>query len=369
MIINIGTIIKNLRKENNVTQEVLAAAIGVTPQAISRWEAGGSYPDIELLPSLADFFSVSTDCLLGYKMSEREKNLRNVKKEMYRIAEFGEIEERIEFARKAFAKYPSDCEIRQQLSVCLVSKYFDTNDKTLLDEAENLSLYVIDNCKDADICHDAINTLIILYSERDQTEKACEMTERLMPMKYCRELAKARYGLGDGNGELYNQDVIDKLTDYLGEAIRSYVFANDLPNDPSTWDKKIKMLETANEIYYLIYGEDMMFYHCRVGTNYRIMATYLIAQGKTEETLTALEKSCEHTIAYDRSYLCDHGKNYTSIFVDKITYPEPGKDFHELKEHSQSWFMLECLKQDRYDGIRTNERFKAIEKRLMEYSR
>lgn len=369
MIINIGTIIKNLRKDNNVTQEVLATAIGVSPQAISRWEAGGSYPDIELLPSLADFFSVSTDCLLGYKMSEREKNLREVKEEMYRLAEFGEIDERIEFVRKAFAKYPSDCEIREQLSVCLVSKYFDTNDKTLLDEAESLSLYVVENCKDADFYHDAINTLIILYSERDQTDKAHEMTERLMPIKYCRELAKARYGLGDGNGELYNQDVIDKLTDFLGEAIRDYVLANDLPNDPSTWDKKIKMLATANEIYSLIYGEDMMFYHCRVGTNYRIMATYLIAQGKSEETLEALEKSCEHTIAYDKSFLCDHGEHYTSIFVDKLTYLEPVKDFHELKEHSQSWVMLDLLQQDRYDSIRNNERFIAIEKALKEYSR
>ncbi|MBQ3528309.1 MAG: helix-turn-helix transcriptional regulator [Clostridia bacterium] len=369
MIINIGTIIKDLRKENNVTQETLAVAVGVTPQAISRWEAGGSYPDIELLPSLADFFSVSTDELLGYKMSEREKHLAEVKEEMYRIAEFGKTDERLEFVRAAFAKYPSDCEIRQQLSVCLSNKYIETNEKALLDEAESLSLYVVENCKDADIYYDAINTLIWIYSEREQTDKALEMLERLTPMKYCRELSMTRYGIGDGNGELYDQDVIDKLTDFLGMAIRGLVLDNELPNDPSTWDKKIKMLATANEIYSLIYGEDMMFYHCRVGTNYRIMATYLIAQGKTEETLTALEKSCEHTIAYDRSYLCDHGKNYTSIFVDKITYPEPGKDFHELKEHSQSWVMLDRLQQDRYDSIRNDERFIAIEKALREYER
>ncbi len=369
MIINIGTIIKNLRKENNVTQEVLATAIGVSPQAISRWEAGGSYPDIELLPSLADFFSVSTDCLLGYKMSEREKNLAEVKEEMYRLAEFGETDERIEFVRSAFAKYPSDCEIREQLSVCLSNKYIETNEKALLDEAESLSLYVVENCKNGDIYHDAINMLIWIYSERNQTDKALEMLERLTPLKYCREFAKSRYGIGDGNSELYDQDEIDKLTDCLGTAIMGLVLDNDLPNDPSTWDKKIKMIETANEIYSLIYGEDMMFYHCRVGTNYRIMATYLIAQGKVEETLTALEKSCEHTIAYDRSYLYDHGKNYTSIFVDKIVYPEPGNDFHELKEHSQSWVMLDRLQQDRYDGIRNNERFIAIEKALKEYAR
>ena len=59
MNIKIGAIIKKLRQENNVTQDTLATAIGVTPQAISRWEAEGGYPDIELLPALADFFSKS----------------------------------------------------------------------------------------------------------------------------------------------------------------------------------------------------------------------------------------------------------------------------------------------------------------------
>ena len=82
MNIKIGAIIKKLRQENNITQDTLATAIGVTPQAISRWESEGGYPDIELLPLLADFFSVSTDELLGYKLSEREEELANIKKEL-----------------------------------------------------------------------------------------------------------------------------------------------------------------------------------------------------------------------------------------------------------------------------------------------
>ena len=56
MNIKIGAIIKKLRAENNITQETLANAIGVTPQAISRWESEGGYPDIELLPALAEVF-------------------------------------------------------------------------------------------------------------------------------------------------------------------------------------------------------------------------------------------------------------------------------------------------------------------------
>lgn len=56
--------LQKLRKERNVTQETLAAHLGVSPQAVSKWE-NGSYPDGDLLPKIADFFGVSIDYLYG----------------------------------------------------------------------------------------------------------------------------------------------------------------------------------------------------------------------------------------------------------------------------------------------------------------
>ena len=368
MTIKIGAIIKKLRTENNVTQDALATAIGVTPQAISRWEAEGGYPDIELLPAIADFFSVSTDELLGYKMSEREKRLAEIKTEIYRLAEIGTIEERINFARVALSKYPSDCEIKENLAVCLYHLYVDTKEQDLLAESENLAIYVVENCKDEDIRYDAITTLINIYSATKNTAKALEMVNMLTPLKYCREFAKS-YGIGDGNNEIYKQDEIDKLTDCLGMAITNLVLDDELPNDASTWDKKIEMLEISTKLYFMIYGDNLMFNHCRVAFNYRIISTYQMAQGKIDETLSSLENMCKHAVAYDKSYLNDHGKNYTSILVNKIVYPEPSKDFHELTEHSQCWYALDRLQNKRYDPIRNDKRFVEIEIKLKEYAR
>lgn len=62
---NIGTIILALRKKKNITQEVLAAELGVTAAAVSKWEKGYTLPDILMLCALADFFEVTTDELLG----------------------------------------------------------------------------------------------------------------------------------------------------------------------------------------------------------------------------------------------------------------------------------------------------------------
>lgn len=64
--------LQKLRKECGVTQEALAAHLGVSPQAVSKWE-NGSFPDGDLLPRIADFFEVSIDYLYG--RAERERSI------------------------------------------------------------------------------------------------------------------------------------------------------------------------------------------------------------------------------------------------------------------------------------------------------
>ena len=368
MNIKIGAIIKKLRAENNITQDTLANAIGVTPQAISRWESEGGYPDIELLPALADFFSVSTDELLGYKLSEREQELINIKKELERLAEVGSIEERVAYARNAFAHYPNDYEIRDHLAVCLYFVWEETHDEALFKEIESLLGSVANECNDDNTRYDAINTLITLYGEVKQSEKAKEWVNRLTPMKYRRETALSS-GIGDGNTKFYIQDEIDKLTDALGLAIRNLVLNEDLPNDPSTWDSKIEMLRVSNQLYFMIYGDDLMFHHNRISFNHWVISTYQMSLDKIEDAMESLEKMCDHAVSYDISYQNDHGKHFTSFLVDTQVYPEKNRDFHELTEHTHCYYMLDRLQHCRYDGIRQDPRFISIVERLNQYAK
>lgn len=62
--LNIGKNIAALRKEKNMTQEELAGALGVSAQAVSKWETGASCPDISLLTQIADLFGITVDDLL-----------------------------------------------------------------------------------------------------------------------------------------------------------------------------------------------------------------------------------------------------------------------------------------------------------------
>lgn len=65
--------IKNLRKEKGLTQEELAARLGVVRQTVSKWEQGLSVPDSELLIRLSDVFDVSTGELLGETLEPKEQ--------------------------------------------------------------------------------------------------------------------------------------------------------------------------------------------------------------------------------------------------------------------------------------------------------
>lgn len=62
---NLGKNIYELRKERGVTQEELAAELGVTAAAVSKWEKGNTLPDVLMVCALADFFDVTADALLG----------------------------------------------------------------------------------------------------------------------------------------------------------------------------------------------------------------------------------------------------------------------------------------------------------------
>lgn len=71
----IGNTIATLRKEKDMTQEALANALGVTNQAVSKWESEQSCPDIALLPSIADLFGVSLDYLFGRERAVQCENV------------------------------------------------------------------------------------------------------------------------------------------------------------------------------------------------------------------------------------------------------------------------------------------------------
>lgn len=75
-MIQIGTKIREYRKEKKITQEQLAKFMNVSKTSVSKWENGQSYPDIVSLPKLAGFFNVTIDELLNYEAQLTKEEIR-----------------------------------------------------------------------------------------------------------------------------------------------------------------------------------------------------------------------------------------------------------------------------------------------------
>ena len=65
MRIMLGDKIKELRKRDGRTQDDLATALGITNQAVSRWEANKAYPDMEIIPAIANYFHAPMGWVVG----------------------------------------------------------------------------------------------------------------------------------------------------------------------------------------------------------------------------------------------------------------------------------------------------------------
>lgn len=74
----IGNQIKALRTQRNITQEDLAQQLGVSPQAVSKWERNTATPDIQLLPAISSFFGVTIDELFSLSDETRMERIQNM---------------------------------------------------------------------------------------------------------------------------------------------------------------------------------------------------------------------------------------------------------------------------------------------------
>ena len=100
MKLNLGNQIRLNRRRMNLTQEQLAEKFGTSPQAISRWEIGATYPDIEMLPMIASFFETSVDALLGVTEEEKEKYCAELQKSFEVAVRAKDVQRTIEIMRE-----------------------------------------------------------------------------------------------------------------------------------------------------------------------------------------------------------------------------------------------------------------------------
>ncbi|MDR0916100.1 MAG: helix-turn-helix domain-containing protein [Oscillospiraceae bacterium] len=191
---DIGIIIKKLRRGLDLTQEELAEQIGVTSQAVSKWESGAGLPDISQVVPLARALGVNTDVLFGTNREEDDKRVAEVEARTSELFELesgdgvDRYEEVTELWRGLARDLPYNWYAQFQLAQYLASMPSDDKQR----EAVQLLKRVLDRCTEPPARADATSRLMFAYSALGEFDKAQALSETLSGTDFTREGMLAR---------------------------------------------------------------------------------------------------------------------------------------------------------------------------------
>ena len=99
--------LKKYRIIKNLTQEDLANYSNITPQSVSKWERGETYPDITFLPALANIFETSIDLLIGMDVVRAKETRYNIHKKAHDYMKSNQLDLAEKVYREALLIYPN----------------------------------------------------------------------------------------------------------------------------------------------------------------------------------------------------------------------------------------------------------------------
>lgn len=181
---------RELRKYHELTQEQIAETLGVSSQAISKWECGTSYPDIEMLPIIANVFKVSTDYLLGVDITKQENEIADIIAESKKLCNNKQFSEAVTLLRNALIQYPSNCEIMYWLAWNLRGTIKEHPEHE--QEAINIYRKILNISKDSELLSRVTRDLAYCYCTLDDIQTARAYIDMLPSFEVCREYSLGR---------------------------------------------------------------------------------------------------------------------------------------------------------------------------------
>ena len=201
--LRIPEVILRERRKKGLTQEELAAQLGVSSQSISNWERGG-YPDITLLPRIANFFGISVDELIGNDEANRKEDIEDFCKRFWSITETKQgFADRLSLAKEYYQKYPGDYEIMHALGYAIVN-----NMETIAQDVElmkEIHEKIMAGCTDEGYRRDSIHYMCYACTDEELEDRIGNSELDWSEAVAIGEIREDRYLLQNRIPEYYSQ--------------------------------------------------------------------------------------------------------------------------------------------------------------------
>ena len=234
----IGEQIKRLRKERNMTQEQLAEKIGISFQAVSKWENDISLPDVATLPIIAGFFGVSMDTIFDYDAEKNAEKALEIAKQTWTLRESNpELGKSIIF--EGLKQYPENDILLENLLYLTESP----------DEIIDIALRIISATKDNSIKYDALRFLASAYKQKGSMDEAKAALEQI-PELYFTRLSEMAYILtGEEKriaAEKQRGNSIEILVEMQARIAEDMVDKGELANAKNEYKRALDLLDLFN---------------------------------------------------------------------------------------------------------------------------
>jgi len=180
--------LKELRKAKKVSQEKFAEYLGVSYQAVSKWENGITSPDITLLPDIARYFGITVDELLQVEQIDEDKYYEECLAKSENIFRNNMFADRVPLWEEAYKKSPNDIRVKEML----MSAYFDSDkikyQKEIVELGTEIYNTSFDKYSNTYFQGQAIKQIACTYYENGNKDKAIEWSQRAHQIIHCQEL-------------------------------------------------------------------------------------------------------------------------------------------------------------------------------------
>lgn len=348
--INIAKVLVNKRREKGITQDELAAYMGVSKASVSKWETGKSYPDVVFLPQLAAYFNISIDALMGYVPQMTKEDIKKLYHRLSSDFATKPIESVYGECRKIIKKYYSCYPLLIQMVVLYINHHMllenQKKREAILQEAADLCIKIKTESEDVWLSKEATSMEALCYlTLRRPLDVIGLFDESIRPIA-ADELTMAQAYEMVGNKEMAKK--VTQITMYqhmilLVGTAPNYLMLN--ADDPKKTEEILNRTLAVAKTY------DLEHLHPNSMIQLYFMAANVYSlQGNTERTLDMLEK-------YKDS--CIHGFFPYTIHGDAF-FNQVGGWFEEFDLGTNAPRDEKIIKESMLQGVLLNPAFAAL---------
>lgn len=311
-----GQIIKDLRKKNGFTQEELAERLGVTYQAVSKWENDTGMPDISQVVPLASIFGVSTDVLFGIADTTENEEALKIVQHAGSLEKYGEIETYLnayDVLLDGLKKYPNNLILMincMHLGTSLSLRengwlYAEERAKEIASETIRQANFIIANSKNITDILSARQILVFLYCSQGKFDLASNEAKSFPPRADFTLYSNMAIVNEYMNNNKRTATYLCSNIDYTLQALENDIarLGKAYYNDGKYTDA-ITVYEMFFEVMSAIFkNETPLPYHdFDSGDCYLLLAEAYLAIGETSKAMNAVEKSIMYFIDLYNTY-------------------------------------------------------------------